>query len=470
MTIQKLFLYIGLVALLLTVLRYFLQDYKKVLQGFIQNFVGTLFIFSGFVKAVDPMGTSIKMHEYFEAMHIEFFNPVSTPLTVAMLVAELTLGVALLVGFKPKVTTSLLLFLNVFFLLLTGYTYLSGYEPNNSFFIVSILAFVLICIGAVVESGTPRLWTLGAGFAIVIVSLGLMRYTTSLLTHPFDITKMKVTDCGCFGDFIKLKPWQTFYKDVILTCMAFILAIRYRGIKPSISWPGRDAVTYVALGLSFVFCLYNLLWSEPVIDFRPYAIGSDLNVNRTVQKPEKRDFVFVYKNKKTGQVKDISMKEMSDPNSDFSKHADDWEYKDRKDIILDEGIPARITNLFIYNADKEDITDSLFHDPNYELMVVAPHLDDTHESVFRDKLNPLAEACDKAHIKIFVLTADDAEAFRHKNQTAYPFYMADETPIKTMMRSNPGLMLLKNGVVINKWHYKNLPTFDELNAQYFSKK
>jgi uncharacterized membrane protein YphA (DoxX/SURF4 family) len=122
MTVTKLFLYIGIVAFILTVVRYLFQDYKKVVLSYLQNFVGTLFLFSGFVKAVDPMGTSIKMHEYFEAMHIEFFNPVSTPLTVAMLVAELTLGLALLTGFKPKITTSLLLLLNVFFLLLTGYT------------------------------------------------------------------------------------------------------------------------------------------------------------------------------------------------------------------------------------------------------------------------------------------------------------------------------------------------------------
>jgi len=232
MTITKLFTYIGLIALLITLLRYFLQGYKRVVLSYMQNFVGTLFIFSGFVKAVDPMGTSIKMHEYFEAMHIEFFNPISTPLTVVMLIAELTLGVALLTGFKPKITTSLLLLLNVFFLLLTGYTYLSGYEPNNAFFFVSISAFALICFGAIIEHDKARMWSLIAGFLMVGVTLFLMRYTTRLFTHPFDITKMKVTDCGCFGDFIKLKPWETFYKDVALTIMAFILALRYAFIKP----------------------------------------------------------------------------------------------------------------------------------------------------------------------------------------------------------------------------------------------
>jgi uncharacterized membrane protein YphA (DoxX/SURF4 family) len=470
MTVSKLFILIGSIALVLTVLRYLFQGYKKVILSYLQNFVGTLFIFSGFVKAVDPMGTSIKMHEYFEAMHIEFFNPISTPLTVAMLVAELTLGVALLAGYKPKITTSLLLLLNVFFLLLTGYTYLSGYEPNNAFFFVSITAFALICFGAIIEHGRARLWTLVAGFLIVVVTLFLMRYTTRLFTHPFDITKMKVTDCGCFGDFIKLKPWETFYKDVVLTIMAFILAIRYRYVKPSVNAITRDSLTYIVLVGSFFFCLYNFVWNEPVIDFRPYAIGSDLNLNRTVLRPEKKDMIFVYKNKKSGDVQDFKMSEVCDANCVVVKHSDDWEFVVRRDSIIDEGIPARITNLFIHDADGNEVTDSLLNDPNYTLMVVAPHLDDTHVAAFTDKLNPLAMACDKAHIKFYAVSADEAENFRHKNQTAYPFYMADETPLKTMMRSNPGLMLLKNGIVINKWHYKHLPTFEQLNEMYFSKK
>jgi uncharacterized membrane protein YphA (DoxX/SURF4 family) len=458
------------VALALTLLRYFLQNNGRVILLFLQNFVGTLFIFSGFVKAVDPMGTSIKMHEYFEAMHLEVLNPISTPLTVVMLVAELTLGVALLVGWKPKITTSLLLLLNVFFLLLTGYTYLSGYEPNNAFFFVSISAFALICFGAIIEHGKARLWTLGLGFVIVVLTLWFMRYTTSLFTHPFDITKMKVTDCGCFGDFIKLKPWETFYKDVILTIMAFILAIRYSKILPSVSILTRNVLTYTMLVGSFFFCLYNFVWSEPVIDFRPYAIGQDLNANRVPQRPEKRDMVFVYKNKKTGQPREFKMAELSDPNCPMVKTPDDWEYKERKDIIIDEGIPARITNLYIHDVNNDDITDSLMHNPDYSLMVIAPHLDNTDEAAFKDKLNPLALEADKVHIKFFAVSADDAEKFRHKNQTAYPFYMADETPLKTMMRSNPGLMLLKNGVVVNKWHYKHLPTWEQLNSLYFSKK
>jgi hypothetical protein len=438
MTVYTLFLYIGLVALLLTALRYFLQGYTKVLLSFLQNFVGSLFIFSGFVKAVDPMGTSIKMHEYFEAMKIEFFNPISTPLTVAMLVAELSLGVMLLIGWRPKITTSLLLLLNVFFLMLTGYTYISGFEPTNPFFVIAIIAFIFVCIGAIFEHGSVRFWTLLIGFGTIVVALLFMKFTSLLLTKPFDPKGMKVTDCGCFGDFMKLKPWQTFYKDCILTFMALVLALRHYNIKPVFTIMARNVIALVMVVGSFFFCLYNFVWSEPVIDFRPYAIGEDINANRVAKVPEKKEFTFIYKNKKTGANKEYTTAEISSPTADVSVHPDDWTYVDRKEVILDEGIPARISNLFIFNEDGVQITDSLLHDPNYSLVVVAPLLNETHESVFTDKINPIAQACDKAGIKIFTLTKDldVAETFRHKYQTAYPFYTTDDAAIKgTINRS-----------------------------------
>ncbi len=464
MTVYTLFSYIGIVALLLTLLHYFVLDNKKVLVTFFQNFVGTLFIFSGFVKAVDPMGTSIKMHEYFEAMKIEFFNPISTPLTVAMLVAELSLGVMLLIGWRPKITTSLLLLLNVFFLLLTGYTYLSGFNPTNTFFAVSIVAFILVCAGAIIENGSVRFWLLLAGFATILVTLVLMKFTTLLLTVSFDAKGMKVTDCGCFGDFMKLEPYETFYKDCLLTAMAFILALSYKSIRPIFSVMLRNSIAMLMVVGSLIFCLYNFVWSEPVIDFRPYAIGEDINANMQTNDPEKKQMLFTYQNKQTGKIQELDQDHLSGITENDT-------FLGRKDIVIHKGTPARIKSLNIFNEDGVELTDSLLHDPHYTLVVVAPLLEETHEGVFKDKINPLAMAAEKAGVKTFALTKDldVAEAFRHKNQTAYPFYTTDDAAIKAMMRSNPGVMLIKNGVVINKWHYKHIPTFEQLNAQYFSK-
>jgi uncharacterized membrane protein YphA (DoxX/SURF4 family) len=463
MTVYTLFLYIGIVALLLSAMRYFLAGKTNPLILFFQNFLGSLFIFSGFVKAVDPIGTSIKMHEYFEAMHLEFLDPYATPFAVMMLVAELALGVALLIGWWPKVTASLMLLLNMFFLLLTGYTYLSGYQPTAIFAEVAIIAFVVICTGAMIERGSMRMLLLGSGLGLVLLSLVLMKYSHILLTAPFDITKMKVTDCGCFGDFMKLKPWQTFYKDVILTCMSLILVLYYKHIQTLMSTATRHFVTAVTAVGALFLCLYNFVWNEPMIDFRPYALGSDIVKARIAERPEKRDFVFVYKNKKTNELKEYKTAELTGL-------SEDWEYKDRKDIILDEGVPARISNLYVFDQDHQDITDTLLQYNGYSLIVVAYKLSLTDAGYFESALNPLMNAAQKAGIKSYALTSEEPEKFRHAHNAAYPFYMADETPLKTMLRSNPGLILMKGGVIVNKWHKSHLPSFEGLNSMYFSKR
>jgi hypothetical protein len=142
----------------------------------------------------------------------------------------------------------------------------------------------------------------------------------------------------------------------------------------------------------------------------------------------------------------------------------------RRDEILDEGKPAKISNLFIQDDDGNNMNDSVFHYPGYSLMVVSYNLSKSHTGAFK-QLDELAAACDKAHIKFFAVAVNDShlDDFRHKYNAAFPFYNADETPLKTIIRSNPGLVLLKNGIVISKWHYKHLPTFDELNNMYFSR-
>ncbi len=459
LNVYTIFGMMGAVALVFTVIRGLLKkSFSNSIIPFIQYFIGSLFIFSGFVKAVDPMGTSYKMHDYFEAMHISFLNDFSTPMAVGMIVAEIMLGTAIIMGWRPKLTASLLLLLNVFFLLLTGFTFLSGYTPTIAFLAVAIFTICLISIGGIIKNYK----LIFGGFLLVIISLLLMKFSTIFFTSTFQITGMKVTDCGCFGDFIKLKPWETFYKDVILCLLSLYLVLNYQKVQTLFSAWYRNTKMVTGTIFTLFFCLYNFIWSEPVLDFRAYSIGSDLNKNRTVIRPEKKEFIFIYKNKKTNEEKEFKTAELGNL-------TEDWEYKDRKDIVLDEGIPAKISNLFISNEDGEDITEDLLHNENYSLAVVAYKLGKTDESAFKNKLNLMAEKAEKAGVDFYVLTSEDAEDFRHKNQCAYPFYKADETPLKTIMRSNPGLVLLKNGVVINKWHKHQFPTFEELNTSYFKK-
>jgi uncharacterized membrane protein YphA (DoxX/SURF4 family) len=462
MTVYAIFTYIGIAALILTLLRFFIAKPQHLLISFLQHFVGSLFIFSGFVKAVDPMGTSIKMHEYFEAMHLEFMNPLSTAFSVAMITIEIVLGVAVIVGWRKKLIAALLLLMTLFFTLLTGFTYLSGYSPSILFWGLFVLASVGISFYAISENSSLKKFGIISGFGSIIIILLGIKFSNALFTEAFTETKMKVTDCGCFGDFIKLKPWETFWKDVFLDFIILVLALKYNHISRLFTELGRSFATYGTLLLSLFFCLYNFVWNEPVIDFRPYKIGNDINEMRRMVKPEIKDYVFVYKNKTSNEEKEFKTAELGNL-------TEDWEYVSRKDIVLDPGIPAKITNLYIFNEDREEVTDDLLNDPEYSLVVISYKLSKTCEDCFAKHLNNLAAESKKAGITFYGITSDDATEFISKNNVPFNFYSADETPLKTIIRSNPGLLLLKNGVVVNKWHRKHLPSFETLDKAYFKK-
>jgi uncharacterized membrane protein YphA (DoxX/SURF4 family) len=462
MTVYTIFLYIGVAALVLSLLRYAFSKPNSYFFNFLQNFIGSLFIFSGFVKAVDPMGTSFKMHDYFQALNIQFMDSFSTPIAVFMIVLEIVLGLTLIIGWRPKLNLSLLLLMTLFFTFLTGFTYLSGYTPTPLFWTLLVLANVGFAIyGIIAKRPLKQL-----GFAIGLLSLiGIfitIKFTNLSFASEFAETKMKVTDCGCFGDFIKLKPWETFWKDVFLDILILILAVNYNRVSTFSSSIFRSIVAYGSFLLTTLFCLYNFILNEPIIDFRPYKIGSNLNEMRTILRPEKRDFVFIYENKKTGETKEFKT-------SELSNITEDWSYKDRKDIVLDPGIPAKINNLFIFNENQDDITDDLLNDEAYSLIVVSYKISNAKREYFASKFEPLAQKCKENGITFYGLSSEDPSDFIAKDKLSFQFYMADETPLKTIMRSNPGLLLLKNGVVVNKWHARHLPTFDQLNQVYFSK-
>ncbi len=427
MNVYTLFGLIGAIALGLYVVRVLLKKPQNLLYGYAQFFVGTLFIFSGAVKAIDPLGTSYKMHDYFAAFSQiglagvwNFFTDYSTTLAVFMIVFEIGLGVAILIGWKPKITLWLSLLMLLFFTALTGFTYLNGYDWKAFF---------------------------GGGKLV------------------FDEKNMKVTDCGCFGDFVKLKPWVSFYKDIFLDVIIVLLMLGARKIEPLFTSSLRNILAGGSVLATWLFCTYSYVWNLPLVDFRPYKPGNNIREARKEKVPAKTEFVFIYKNKKTGEQKEFAMADLTKLNYE------EWEYKDRIDKILDPGIPAIITNLFISNENKEDITNELLEDKNYSLMVVAYKLAKTDTKAF-EALNKISEGADKADVHFYALTSGDLpiDEFRHKHQTAYPFYTADETPLKTIIRSNPGLVLLKDGVVIDMWHHRHLPTFEELNVKYFSKK
>ena len=473
MTVYTIFGIVAIIAFGLALIRFIVSKPPNILITFIQDFVGAFFIFSGFVKAVDPLGTSYKMREYFEAFGGEGFRPLweylanySTFFAVVMIAAELFFGLMLIIGWKPRFTAGVIWLLTLFFTFLTGYTYLSGYCITKPFILLSAVSIVLFAAVAFPAKQGRRMNLTFFAIGVAIVLFLVSKLTGHFFQCDFAEAKMKVTDCGCFGDFIKLKPWETFYKDIILDVLILLLVLNVKFIRPVFGVMWLNGVAGFSSIAAMIFCLYNTYSNEPVIDFRPYAIGSDINDARKEKVPEKRVMEFHFHNKATKQWDVFSYDDVMKSRVQYDKY--DTNY--RTDKILDPGIPAKIVNLHIENEEGE-ITDSLLADPNYSLMVVMWDMDNTHTDAFK-QLNEIAAGCDKAHVKFYAVVHSNGKVdeFRHKYQTAYPFYTADDTPLKTIIRSNPGLVLFKHGVVINKWHYRHLPKFDELNTQYFSKK
>ncbi|RYG22154.1 MAG: DoxX family membrane protein [Chitinophagaceae bacterium] len=382
---------------------------SKVLLHFSRWFVGLLFIFSGLIKANDPLGFGYKLQEYFEVFHLNFLNGWATGIAILLCVLEIVLGALLLFGFWRNQVTKGLLALIVFFTFLT---------------------FV------------------SAAFKVV-------------------------TSCGCFGDAIPLTPWQSFSKDLILLVLIVYLFIHRSKIHPITA----NAKTQATLGaivtfasLAFGIFTYNYL---PIVDFLPYKVGSSIPESMKIPEGAPLDeFLIMYqlKHKKTGETKSMSDKEY------MAKEVwkdENWEVVgDPEKQLIKKGYEPKIKDLIISDGSGTDYTKELVENPFYNLIIVAYNLNEVNEEAVA-KTNALAlNAVEQFNIRSVVLTsnsAQDAAAFSKKMKLFMEVFYADAVPLKSMVRANPGVLLLKNGVIVNKWHYHNLPSFDELSKTYFNK-
>jgi len=382
---------------------------QKILLLFSRWFVGLLFIFSGLIKANDPLGFGYKLQEYFEVFHLNFLTDWATGIAILLCVLEIVLGALLLFGFWRNQVIKGLLALIIFFTFLT---------------------FV------------------SAAFKVV-------------------------TSCGCFGDAIPLTPWQSFGKDLILLVLIVYLFINREKIHPLTdhkNWQlGLSAFVLIA-SLFFGIFTYSYL---PVVDFLPYKVGSSIPESMKVPEGAPVDeFLIMYqlKHKKTGETKEISDK-------DYMKlevwKDENWEIVGEPEKkLIKKGYEVKIKDLIITDGSGTDYTKELIENPFYNLVVVAYNLNEVNEEAVA-KTNALAlNAVEQFNIRSVLLTsnsAQDAAVFSKKMKLFMEVFYADAVPLKSMVRANPGILLLKNGVIINKWHYHNLPSFNELSTTYFSK-
>ena len=321
----------------------------KVLANFCRVLLGITFMFSGIVKAIDPVGTQIKLNDYLYAFGMGGSVLESTLLILACILAgfEILIGAYMLLGAFTRGTTLLTLLMMAFFTPLTLY------------------------------------------LAI----------------------KNPVQDCGCFGDAVVLTNWQTFFKNVFLLAMAIFVLVERKLIIPFVAERRQWLITVLVTAVAVRFMVLNIT-GLPVLDFRPYKVGTDL-----------------------------------------------------RSAILDIKDPA-FTDFSIMDDDMNDVTLDLLNDSGYTFLLVSPYVEDASESDM-DLIDDVFDYCAHWGYNMIGVTASGGEAVRQwiENTGAeFGFMYCDEIPLQTMVRSNPGLMLIKDGVLVNKWSHSHIPSDEELSG------
>lgn len=370
--------------------------------------VAVLFIFSGLIKANDPIGFSYKLVEYFDVFGLHFLNNLSVGIAILICSLEIILGALLLLGFWSRRVIWGLLLLIVFFTFLTFY---------SAFFEV-------------------------------------------------------VTSCGCFGDAIPLSPWESFIKDCILLVLIGVLFYFKDAITPLIPEQYTQNIltaAIVVISIGFGVYTYNFM---PIIDFLPYKNGNHIPSLMTVPEGEllpQYETIYHLENKDTQETKKITDKEYLE--SEIWKD-ERWEIVgDPETKLVKAGYTVPIADLVISDADGMDRTDEIVENPDYNLIIVAYNLDETNISGL-EQLNELALSSEEYRVRTVLLTASTSTKVNEITESldlyAEVFYV-DAVPLKSMVRSNPGLMLLKDGVILDKWHHHILPSVDDLADNYFTK-
>lgn len=386
-----------------------LQKFVYVLAIISRIIVGAVFVFSGFVKAVDPLGSNYKFIDYFDAFHMPWLDSFALVLAFILSGLEFLIGICLLLFIHHKLSNwGALLFMIIF---------------------------------------TPlTLWL--------------------ALTDP-------VQDCGCFGDAVILTNWQTFYKNVIILVF-LIISFLYR--KKFIVWMKKTIAWYITIIVAIlitIFSYYNLE-HLPVIDFRPYTIGTYVPDKMIIPEGAPADVYeqyFTLRDTVTG-------KEISVESKIYVKDSTYWgtssvyKYVSSTDpVLIKQGYVPPIHDFTITSLSGDEITGDVLADTGYYFILVAY---DTKKSKIKHqaKINGIYEDAVRDSNKFICLTSvseDEITAFKEANNIKYEFYLTDPITLKTIVRANPGLVLLQKGTILAKWHSNDIPSYQEIKQKYMAK-
>ena len=355
--------------------------------------VGLVFIFSGFVKGVDPMGSAYKFSDYFIAFHIGFLEPLTIILSFFLAAAEFLIGISLLFRFRFR----------------TGAWAVSIFM---GFF--TVLAFVLA------------------------------------LTNP-------VTDCGCFGDAIIMTNWQTFIKNLVL--LPFVFIIFFYRKEASEPWTGSWSLAgLLVFAILFLLLQVNAFRHLPQLDFRPYSEGTYIPDEMSVPEGLPQDVyqtILYYE-------KDGAIEEFTEDN--FPWEDTTWQFVDTEHKLISNGYEPPIHDFTIVDEYGIDHVPNILSDEGFSFLLVCTHIEkaDSKALVLADELASWCQASGHAFYCMSSSLEEEIQWVVEENDLGFGIYTTDEITLKTIIRSNPGLLLLKEGVILAKWHHNDFPAPEEM--------
>ncbi len=366
---------------------------KNIIVNALRFALALVFVFSGFVKAVDPMGTVIKLTDYADAFGIAIPSALLFIGTWGLIMVEYLMGMALFFGFYRRFYLSLM---TIFLSVMTPLTLVMA------------------------------------------------------LTNP-------VSDCGCFGDALVLTNWQTFGKNVVLLLMTVIVLICHKRIWRVIS-NNRQWLVFIYAVASVVFFMQHNMRHLPTWDFRPYAIGTNLIDAMTIPEDAPEDeYETLFVLEKEGEQRTFTFDDYPDST---------WTFVRRESRLVSRGYVPPITDFYLSTLEGEEMTWEVLEQPGYTFLLVARNLKRANEGML-DVINDLHDYAKVGGHSFYMLTSSNVNAIEEWNDhtgAAYPSLSADEVMLKTMMRTNLGLVVLKDATIVGKWSAADLPRDKQLHV------
>lgn len=361
---------------------------RKIAVNICRLAISLTFILSGFVKAVDPLGTQYKINDYLEALSLSSYASDTLTLLTSVLLSAMEFGTGICLAFAIRRR------------------------------LVSKLAVAVLMLMTVLT-----LWL--------------------AVANP-------ISDCGCFGDAVKLTNWQTFWKNIVLLACAITVAWKPLDMMRFISRTNQ----WIVINYSAVFILvvsgYSL-YLLPQFDFRPYHIGANIRQGMEIpEDAEQPQFETTFILEKNGEQKEFTTDNYPDST---------WTFIDSKTVQTSEGYVPPIHDFSIETEQGDDITEEVLNDKGYTFLLIAPHLENADDSRL-DRINEIYDYSQEYGYRFYCLTASGEKArkrWRAMTGADYPYCTTDEITLKTIIRSNPGLVLIKDGTVINKWSHNDMP-------------